>query len=201
VNRSTDGGDSFTAITGNLDVPGLNRLRAMAFVPGPDFDALFVGGDRGLAASTSTSGFTSWVSFGTNVPTVPVYEFDYDAAMDTLIVGTLGRGTFSVDDALAELALTADSDGDGIADSADNCTLIANADQRDTNGDGFGNACDADLNNDGIVNVVDLGLLRLVFFTNDPDADFNGDGVVNVIDLGILRTGFFAPPGPSANGS
>ena len=29
---------------------------------------------------------------------------------------------------------------------------MANPDQRDTNGDGFGNACDADLNNDNIVN-------------------------------------------------
>ena len=90
-----------------------------------------------------------------------------------------------------------DSDGDGVADAADNCTLVPNADQRDTNGDGFGNACDADLNNDGVVNVVDLGLLRAVFFTGDADADFNGDGVVNVVDLGIMRAGFFAPPGPS----
>ncbi|MEO1576662.1 MAG: hypothetical protein AAFU65_17075, partial [Pseudomonadota bacterium] len=64
--------------------------------------------------------------------------------------------------------------------------------------DGFGNACDADLNNDNVVNVVDLGLLRAVFFGNDADADFNGDGVVNVIDLGIMRVGFFQPPGPAA---
>ncbi|MEO1574838.1 MAG: endonuclease/exonuclease/phosphatase family protein, partial [Pseudomonadota bacterium] len=92
-----------------------------------------------------------------------------------------------------------DTDGDGVVDTVDNCTLVPNADQRDTNGDGFGNVCDADLNNDGIVNVIDLGLLRTVFFTNDADADFNGDGVVNVIDLGILRVGFFAPPGPSGN--
>jgi subtilisin-like proprotein convertase family protein len=91
-----------------------------------------------------------------------------------------------------------DADGDGVADDADNCTLVANADQRDTNGDGFGNACDADLNNDGIINVVDLGLLRTVFFTNDADADFNGDGVVNVVDLGVLRATFFGPPGPSS---
>ncbi|MEO1573752.1 MAG: thrombospondin type 3 repeat-containing protein, partial [Pseudomonadota bacterium] len=98
---------------------------------------------------------------------------------------------------LPTLAGGADSDGDGVADDADNCTLIPNADQRDTNGDGFGNACDADLNNDGIVNVVDLGLLRSVFFTSDADADLNGDGVVNVVDLGIMRSGFFAPPGPS----
>ncbi|MEO1576952.1 MAG: RTX toxin, partial [Pseudomonadota bacterium] len=92
VLRSTDGGDSFTPVTGNLDVPGLNRLRALAFVPGPDFDAVFVGGDRGLYASTSTSGFSGWVPFGTNVPAVPIYEFDYDGQMDTLVVGTLGRG-------------------------------------------------------------------------------------------------------------
>ena len=31
-----------------------------------------------------------------------------------------------------------------------------------------------------------------------PD-DMNGDGVVNVIDLGLLRREFFTPPGPSCN--
>ena len=90
-----------------------------------------------------------------------------------------------------------DEDEDGVFDSLDNCQTIANADQRDSNGDGFGNACDADLTNDCIVNVSDLGALRLLFFTSNPDADLNGDGVVNVIDLGIMRTLFFAPPGPS----
>ena len=79
----------------------------------------------------------------------------------------------------------------------DNCTLVPNANQRDTDGDGYGNICDADINNDGIVNVIDLGLFRAVFFTGDADADFNGDGIVNVIDLGVLKSGFFQPPGPS----
>ncbi|MEO1575878.1 MAG: thrombospondin type 3 repeat-containing protein, partial [Pseudomonadota bacterium] len=88
-----------------------------------------------------------------------------------------------------------DGDADGVIDLADNCATTANADQRDTDGDGFGNRCDPDLNNDGVINVVDLGLLRAVFFSADPDADFNGDGVVNVVDLGIMRTMFFGPPG------
>ncbi|MFK8014818.1 MAG: M4 family metallopeptidase [Gammaproteobacteria bacterium] len=97
-----------------------------------------------------------------------------------------------------QCALTAaDSDGDGVSDDLDNCTLDTNADQRDTNGDGYGNACDADLNNDGATNVADLGLFRAVFFTSDADADFNGDGTVNVVDLGLLRNRFFTPPGPS----
>ncbi len=94
-----------------------------------------------------------------------------------------------------------DTDGDGVDDTVDNCSALANPNQIDSNGDGFGNACDADLNNDLIVNVSDLGLLRLVFFTNDADADFNGDGVVNVVDLGIMRTSFFQPPGPGATGA
>ncbi len=93
--------------------------------------------------------------------------------------------------------LPTDSDGDGVPDASDNCTLVVNPDQTDSNGDGFGNACDADLNNDNVINVVDLGLLRTVFFTNDADADFNGDGVVNVIDLGVMRQSFFGAPGPS----
>ncbi len=90
-----------------------------------------------------------------------------------------------------------DDDGDTVRSFLDNCIFELNADQRDTNSDGFGNVCDADLNNDGIVNAIDLGLLRLVFFTGDADADFNGDGIVNAIDLGVLKLRFFTAPGPS----
>ncbi|MEO1576230.1 MAG: thrombospondin type 3 repeat-containing protein [Pseudomonadota bacterium] len=102
---------------------------------------------------------------------------------------------------LCASAMAVDSDGDGVDDSVDNCSAIANADQVDADADGFGNRCDADLNNDLVVNVVDLGLLRQVFFTDDTEADFNVDGVVNVVDLGIMRSTFFLPPGPGATGS
>lgn len=83
-----------------------------------------------------------------------------------------------------------DSDVDGIADAADNCPLTANPNQRDTDGDGYGNVCDADLNNDGVVNVVDLARFKFVFGQSDADADFNGDGIVNVVDLALLKSLF-----------
>ncbi|MEL7447810.1 MAG: SBBP repeat-containing protein [Pseudomonadota bacterium] len=98
---------------------------------------------------------------------------------------------------------SSDGDGDGVADEADNCTQVSNPDQCDTNGDGFGNLCDPDLDNDNAVNFADLGLLKQVFFTEpssanwNPDADMNGDDVINFADLGIMRSFFFGPPGPS----
>ena len=94
--------------------------------------------------------------------------------------------------------IASDTDADGVTDGLDNCTLVANNDQRDTNGDGYGNACDADLDNDGFINFADLGDLKVAFFSDgDVDADFNGDGHVNFADLGIMKASFFGPPGPS----
>jgi hypothetical protein len=90
-----------------------------------------------------------------------------------------------------------DTDEDGVEDDQDNCTQTANADQRDTDGDAYGNACDPDLDNDGIVNFIDLGAMKAVFFGSDADADLNGDGFVNFSDLGILKAMFFLAPGPS----
>jgi len=99
-----------------------------------------------------------------------------------------------------------DADADGIPDAVDNCQQAANGStapdpggslQLDGDGDGFGNFCDADLNNDGLVDFLDLGLLKAAFFGSDPAADLNGDGVVEFLDLGRLKALFFQPPGPS----
>ena len=90
-----------------------------------------------------------------------------------------------------------DTDSDAIRNFLDNCTDVENADQRDSNKDGYGNLCDGDLNNDGAVNFLDLGIMRSVFLQANEDADLNGDGVVDLVDLDILRGLFFKPPGPS----
>ncbi len=91
-----------------------------------------------------------------------------------------------------------DSDADGVPDDIDNCTQVANPDQRDTNADGFGNACDADVNNDCVINFQDVSTVGGLFLqTGDLDADFNGDQVVNFIDFGVVTSAFLETPGPS----
>ncbi len=106
----------------------------------------------------------------------------------------------SGDGASQQVALTeTDTDRDGVPDSRDNCINVANADQRDSDSDGYGDACDADADNDGIVNSVDLALVRSAFGARGPNrADVNGDGVVNSLDLAQVRRLFGTRPGPSA---
>lgn len=96
-----------------------------------------------------------------------------------------------------------DSDSDGHMDFADNCRELSNTNQRDTDQDGYGNACDADLDNSGQVNFFDLQIMKAAFFSTpvhpdwNPHADLNGDNSVNFADLSTLKSLFFGPPGPS----
>ena len=102
----------------------------------------------------------------------------------------------------------ADTDGDGVTDLSDNCLDVSNADQRDTDTDSIGNACDPDIAspNDCRVNFADLNTLKQAFFSTpdvglwNPDADFDGDGQVNFADLETMKSAFFGRPGPSAAG-
>jgi uncharacterized protein (DUF1800 family) len=102
---------------------------------------------------------------------------------------------------LPTVCVALDSDGDGIDNTQDNCTEIANPNQRDSNGDGFGNLCDADLDNNNSVSFADLDLFRSAFGTNDADADFDGTGSVSFADLDIFRALFGKPPGPAGGGN
>lgn len=99
-----------------------------------------------------------------------------------------------------------DTDGDGVPDTDDNCILEPNGplmpdaggnSQYDSNGDGYGNICDADLNNDLVINGLDVGPFVDQFGTSGPDADLNGDGVVNGLDVGFFIVMFGQAPGPS----
>ncbi len=119
----------------------------------------------------------------------------------TILISLIGlshtASALPTNDAMVVMVVAGDLDGDGIDDSLDNCLNIANLQQRDSDFDGIGNVCDADLNNDCAINFLDLAMMTSVFFGFDPDADLNGDGNVNFLDLSIMTTSFFGAPGPS----
>ena len=48
----------------------------------------------------------------------------------------------------------------------------------------------ADVNGDGVVNILDLTLVAQTFGTDKPEGDVNGDGVINVFDLAIVADQF-----------
>ena len=48
----------------------------------------------------------------------------------------------------------------------------------------------ADVNNDGLVNILDLTLVAQAFGTDSKEGDVNGDGVVNVFDLVFVANAF-----------
>jgi hypothetical protein len=100
---------------------------------------------------------------------------------------------------------TVDTDGDGILDINDNCTLTdnngtttANPPQTcDANQEGFGNICDADINNTGLTTSGDYTLLRNALNTANAAADLNCSGLVTSSDYTILRNRLNTAPGPS----
>ena len=81
-----------------------------------------------------------------------------------------------------------DTDGDGVADSVDNCPSLANADQRDSDGNGIGDLCDPNcpgLDGANPVNFFDFAALGSEWRSADPNTpgDLNGDGAVDLRDL------------------
>ncbi len=76
------------------------------------------------------------------------------------------------------LPLPDDLDGDGAYDSTDNCPSVPNADQKDTDGDGKGDACDTDDDGDG----VDDGADNCPLVSNPNQADSDNDGTGNACD-------------------
>ena len=83
--------------------------------------------------------------------------------------------------------------GGNTADCDDNCRLTANSGQQDTDADGYGNMCDADLDNDGFVGIFDFNIFKAAWLTNpssanwNADADLDSDNFVGIFDFNIFK--------------
>lgn len=97
-----------------------------------------------------------------------------------------------------------DADGDTVFDYIDNCISAGNLSQTDSNGDGYGNACDFDYSNTGLVGNADVTLLKLNFGKNttspgwNPDIDANESGAIGNTEVTGFKLQFGKAPGPSA---
>ncbi len=71
-----------------------------------------------------------------------------------------------------------DADGDLVCDAWDTCVFVPNPDQRDTDRDGLGDACDDDQDGDGLPNAND----NCPLVNNVSQADGDGDGAGDACD-------------------
>ena len=95
-----------------------------------------------------------------------------------------------------------DTDADQVPDVFDNCPNDPNGpaeapnNQVDTNGDGFGNLCDADYDQDNDTDLTDFNAF-LADFGNPAtgDQDHDADGDTDLGDFNIFLGRFGGPPG------
>ncbi len=129
---------------------------------------------EGAAACTPASPGTYVSESGAaNALVCPVGRYQPNEGQVSCLDGTIcpaGFATVSPAGGVSDTVCAPDTDNDGILNTVDNCPVVANADQRNTDLDDAGDACDSDDDNDGVTDAAEdeLGTDPLV-------ADTDGD--------------------------
>jgi len=94
VFETSNAGDAWIAITGDMSI-GQSSLHSIAYSTGNAQGLLAVGSDNGVLMSNGPS-FTHWSPLGVGLPNAPVYHIEYSEADKVFLVGTLGRGAWTL---------------------------------------------------------------------------------------------------------
>ncbi|MDC2890444.1 putative Ig domain-containing protein [Psychrosphaera algicola] len=123
-----------------------------------------------LGMSISANGLISW-----QAPQFSAGQYTIDVvADDGGDTNHLGQQTLVVS------VLLLDGDGDLVADYADNCPLVGNTAQLDTDMNGAGDVCDSDDDGDGLSDEIELAFGLNPLDKDDALTDLDGDGLSNL---------------------
>ncbi len=181
VNRPSDGSERVVANHLAVFAPSANSLGNLKGL-------IYEGTDTAARLAGATVQVTGGPRLVTG--TTGVYDLDVPAGTWTITASKAGYVTQSVTRSVTAGATTwgsmglqrvpapVDSDGDGVTDTADNCPTVPNPDQRDTDGDGEGDACDGDDDGDGVPDEDD----NCPLIANPGQVDVDADGVGDACD-------------------
>ncbi len=182
--------------------------------PALDLDAVYVLSNADVLVSFDGTGIAGGVTFSDE----DLLEIDATGSLGEIGLeydGSVQYASLGPTDLDAVHVVEADSDGDGLLDRGDNCVNVPNPSQADANAfedddtslpgvQHYGDACDADLDEDGLVAPNDFfGVFRpciglsVASAPQCAEADFNGDGLVAPNDFfAVFRPSIGGPPGP-----
>lgn len=92
VHQSTNGGQSFTAISNALPYVAVNVIKHQKNHP---HDALYIGTAHGVYYKDNNT--SDWLPFDTNLPNVSVRDIEINLLSNKLYAGTFGRGLWGTD--------------------------------------------------------------------------------------------------------